>query len=480
MKPSEILLGLMRIPLDFLMGLLAFFLAYQVRTASRPIPGIELPVDLTSFPSLQEYQTFSFISVGILLLLFAINGAYGLKNTKKVGREMVQVAAIASTWLGFIIVYFFIIRAFPFSRLVLIYSWLLAIILISSGRIFIRVIEYVLLKNGIGKRKLLFIGDNTITEQLAHLMKKEPKYRITGVIDNSPVNEASLPYLGKINQLETIVKKYHIEEIIQTKSDLSHNEAADILSFCREHHLSYRFVPGLLAVQQTNVEVEDLNGFPIINLKPTPLDGWGKVIKRGFDIFGSLLGIIILSPIFVAIAIAIKLDSKGHILFRYLDDGSKVKRIGERGKAFSFYKFRTMYPNTHNLRYTELAANNIRKGSPLVKIKNDPRITPVGKWLRKTSFDELPQLLNVLKGEMSLVGPRPHLPEEVAKYQKHHKFVLTIKPGITGLAQISGRSDLDFEEEVQLDTSYIENWSIWLDLKILAKTIFIPFRGYKE
>jgi lipopolysaccharide/colanic/teichoic acid biosynthesis glycosyltransferase len=139
-----------------------------------------------------------------------------------------------------------------------------------------------------------------------------------------------------------------------------------------------------------------------------------------------------------------------------------------------------MIPNSHNLRYSELAHLDTRHGTPMVKIKNDPRITPIGHFLRKTSLDELPQLFNVLRGEMSLVGPRPHLPEEVARYDKHHKFVLTIKPGITGMAQVSGRSDLDFEREVKLDTYYIENWSLLLDLKILIKTILVVFKRYEE
>ncbi|MCC7432050.1 sugar transferase [Candidatus Peregrinibacteria bacterium] len=204
-------------------------------------------------------------------------------------------------------------------------------------------------------------------------------------------------------------------------------------------------------------------------------------MKRSFDFIGAICGIILLSPIMIITAILIKLDDpKGTIIFKFLDDGSRVKRVGQKGRLFNFYKFRSMKPNTHNLRYSELAHLDTRQGTPMVKIKNDPRITKIGSFIRKTSIDELPQLFNVLKGEMSLVGPRPHLPEEVAKYQKHHKFVLTLKPGITGMAQISGRSDLDFEKEVKLDTYYIENWSLLLDLKILIKTILVIFKRYEE
>jgi exopolysaccharide biosynthesis polyprenyl glycosylphosphotransferase len=342
-------------------------------------------------------------------------------------------------------------------------------------------IESFLLSKGIGKKNVLFIGATPITEKLALSMKRDNHYHIAGVIDDQIGKIEHLKSLGKLSELEKIVKKYHIEEVIQTTTNPKQSEdATDILDFCRSYQIGYRFVPDLLAVQSSNIEVETFNGLPIITLKPTPLDGWGRVLKRAFDILGSLAGIIILSPILLIVAILIKIDSKGTILFKYLDDGSRVKRVGEQGKLFNFYKFRTMHPKTHNLRYTELAEQNTRKGTPMVKIKNDPRVTKIGNFLRKTSIDELPQLINVLKGQMSIVGPRPHLPEEVANYEKHHKFVLTIKPGITGLAQISGRSDLDFEKEVRLDSYYIENWSLWLDIKIIFKTFGAVIKGYKE
>jgi exopolysaccharide biosynthesis polyprenyl glycosylphosphotransferase len=480
MKLSEIILGLLKIPVDFVAGVLAFLVAYQIRTKTDLIPGIELPLDITSFPPLNEYYQFSAVAVAVLIILFSANRAYSLKKHIKLSREIGQVFLITATWLMIIIAYFFIIRQFPFSRLALAYSWFLAAIFISLGRSIIKLIEFMLLKANIGKRELLFIGANEITERLALAMKKDIKYSIVGVIDDIPEETGKLKFLGKVNQLQEIIKKHRVGEILQTKSDLSSAQASDILDFCRENHIIYQFVPDLLSIQQTNIEVETLKGIPIINLKPTPLDGWGRVLKRLFDIISSAIGIIIFSPILLITAIVVKLDSKGTIFFKYLDDKSRVKRVGQHGRLFNFYKFRTMHPNTHNLRYTKLAKKDTRKDTPLVKIKDDPRITRVGKFLRKTSIDELPQLFNVLIGNMSLVGPRPHLPEEVEKYEKHHKFVLTIKPGITGLAQISGRSDLDFEEEIQLDTYYIENWSLWKDIKIIFKTFGVLLKGYQE
>jgi exopolysaccharide biosynthesis polyprenyl glycosylphosphotransferase len=480
MKASEILLGLLRIPSDFLMGLLAFSLAYQIRSKTDLILGIQLPLDLTTFPPLPAYIRFSAIATFILMLIFAVNKMYSLQHSIRLAAEIRRTIVLTTAWLMLIITYFFVIREFPFSRLALGYSWVLIILLISAGRISIRLLEQMLLFMNIGKRRVLIIGNNQIANKLVQYLKKDRKIELVGTLDDKSENIANLNTLGKVSELNKIVKKYRIDEIMQTKSDLSEAQSTDILEFCREHHLEYSFVPDLLAVHHTNVNVKTILGIPVIELKPTPLDGWGRVAKRTFDLIGSIIALIALSPIMVVTAIAIKLDSKGTIFFKYLDDGARVKRVGQFGKLFNFYKFRTMYPNTHNLRYTKLAKQNTREGSPLVKIKNDPRVTRVGRFLRKTSLDELPQLFNVIKGEMSLVGPRPHLPEEVAKYNKHHKFVLTIKPGITGMAQVSGRSDLNFEEEIRLDTYYIEHWSLWLDIKILFKTIFILFRGYKE
>jgi exopolysaccharide biosynthesis polyprenyl glycosylphosphotransferase len=221
----------------------------------------------------------------------------------------------------------------------------------------------------------------------------------------------------------------------------------------------------------TQVEIKNLSGVLLFRVKRTTLEGWGSIYKRIFDIVVASLAIIILSPIYILTIIAIKLDSPGPILY-------KNKRVGVAKKMFNVYKFRSMYQdmctdetNTASIELEQkLLAEKNTKSGPLYKIKDDPRVTRLGKFIRRTSIDELPQFFNVLQGTMSLVGPRPHQPREVDKYKQHHKKVLTIKPGITGMAQINGRSDLSFEEEVLYDTFYIENWSIWLDIIILLKT----------
>lgn len=478
MKKSEIIFGLARIPIDFIMTMIAFFWAYHIRQYDDLIPGFYFPVDLVNFPKLEDYFSLSASASVALLLVFGINKMYSLKSTARIGQEIIQVIFLTFAWLMIIIAYYFLTREFFFSRLVLAYVGILSVVFISTGRILIRLIERYACRLGIGQRRILFIGTNMITHKIVQKFKKNPSYDIVGAVNEDGKSiHPKINVLGKINELKEIIKKHDIEEIIQTESNLSEIKAHDIVEFCREHHIAYHFVPDILQIHRTQIDVFNMAEFPLISLKNTPLDGWGKVLKRTFDILLSGALLLVLLPILILMAIGIKLDSNGPILFTQKDDGGQVKRVGKHESLFLFYKFRTMNHKTDSLRYTALAEKNHRKGSPLVKIKNDPRVTHFGYFLRRWSLDELPQLWNVFIGDMSLVGPRAHLPEEVAQYKKHHKFLLCIKPGITGLAQVNGRSDLDFEKEVQLDTYYIENWSLLLDLKILFRTIFVVLEG---
>ncbi len=481
MKKSEIFFGLLKIPTDFVAAILGFLAAYELRLLTEPIPGLAKPIDYSVLPTSTEYFNFSTATALALVGVFAIGKMYSMKSTVHFSKEIRKALVLGTVWVMLIITYFFFTRTFPFSRLGMIYSWAIALLFVIIGRAIIKLLQRMALKMKIGRRRILFIGNNEITRDLIDKLSKNPSYRILGVIDNRKDPRGDFRILGNMSQLEYIAKRRKVEEIIQTHSDISETRSKDILEFCNEHHIEYSFVPDLMEVQRTNIELQTIGAIPLITLRKTPLDGWGKVAKRILDIIGAIVGLILLSPILLVTAIAIKLESKGPILFSKLDNGTPVKRVGQHGHLFPFYKFRSMHDKTHNMRYSdELASQNIRKDSPLVKIKDDPRITKVGRFIRKFSIDELPQLWNVLVGNMSLVGPRPHLPEEVALYKGHHKFVLTIKPGITGLPQTSGRSDLDFETEARLDRFYIENWSILLDIKLIFKTIGILLKGYKE
>jgi len=481
MKRSEIFFGLLKIPTDFIASVLGFLVAYHLRLITEPIPGLAKPIDYTVLPTMKEYSEFSVYAAIALIAVFTIGKLYTMKSKVSFSKELRKVLTLGIVWIMLIITYFFFTRTFPFSRLGMIYSWAIAIMFVIFGRAIIKIIQNITLRFGIGRLRVLFIGNNEVTKDLIAQLSKTSSYNIIGVIDNDKNPIGNYKILGNISQLEYIAKRRNVEEIIQTRSDISETRSKDMLEFCEEHHIEYSFVPDLMEVKRTNIEVATIGAIPLITLRKTPLEGWGKVVKRIMDFSGSSVGLIALSPIMLITAIAIKLDSKGPVIFSHLDDGTPVKRIGQQGRPFRFYKFRSMHPGTHNLRYSkELLERNLRTGSPLVKIKDDPRITRVGRFIRRYSIDELPQLLNVLIGNMSLVGPRPHLPEEVAKYQRHHKFILSIKPGITGMPQTSGRSDLDFETEVRLDRFYIENWSLWLDIKLILKTIGILLKGYKE
>lgn len=479
MKRSEILFGLLRIPMDFAMVLLGFTIGYQLRLKGDFIPKLRLDrLDFNHLPAPDEFLTLVLIFASLLIVVFTFFGLYQFKNTQGFLHELRKVTTYFGVWLLLIMAYFFITREVFFSRLVLGFGAGFTLLFILLARGLLQGIKMLLLKAKIGRRRILLIGTNNISQKLADRIKKDPSYTLIGYLSEGKRQLKGLKKLGTLSDLASVVHAHNVEEVLQASQELTGIQDHEILEFCQEHHLDYHFVPDILDVERSNVEIYPIGDIPLIHLKPTSLDGWGKVLKRSFDLFGSFFGLILLSPLFVLVALAIKLDSPGPVLFTRLDDGSPACRIGQYGKAFKFYKFRTMKNKTHNQRYTNLAKQNIRGEGPLVKIKDDPRITRLGGLLRRLDIDELPQLWNVFKGEMSLVGPRPHLPEEVAKYEKHHKFLLTIKPGMTGLSQIKGRSDLDFESEVRLDTFYIKHWSLLLDLKILLGTLAVIFRGH--
>ncbi len=286
-------------------------------------------------------------------------------------------------------------------------------------------------------------------------------------------------------QLEALFAKQKIDEIVQTNHSITTETNLKLVAFTRLHGVQFSFVPNLFEVQRNVIELNNLKGVPVISLKNTPLDGWGKAMKRSLDIIVSSICLVITSPLFLILAIAIKLDSKGPVIY-------KAERCG-RGKNFQFYKLRSMYAHlsvgekygkdeAKKILEELIQVNSENRSGPLWKIKDDPRVTKVGKFIRRTKLDEIPQFYNVLKGDMSMVGPRPHVPEQVDQYKATNGRVLSIKPGIFGFTQIaqSNWPTLPFEEEIRLDTYYIENWSIWMDLGILIKSFLLLFWDKKS
>lgn len=254
-----------------------------------------------------------------------------------------------------------------------------------------------------------------------------------------------------------------IDEILVVQSDFSREEIQQIFEYARIYGIRYRYVANSFETTKINTEISFLGKLPVIEIKNIGLTPWGRIWKRTFDIIFSITALVILSPIFLVAAILTYLQDKHNPIY-------KSQRVGKNGELFQMYKFRSMVIDAEKEK-KKLLDKNERKDGPLFKIENDPRITAFGKWMRKFDIDELPQLYNVLIGNMSLIGPRPHLPDEVRLYKEYQKRVLTLKPGITGMAQSHGRHENTFDDEVRLDIFYIENWSLLLDIKILFKTI---------
>ncbi|MCK5460119.1 sugar transferase, partial [Candidatus Parcubacteria bacterium] len=414
---------------------------------------------------LKYYLTIVFFVAISWILIFAISGLYSIKLNRRLIDQFYKIFTGCSGGMMLILIVIFFSRELFSSRFIVLAGWIFSVIFVFIGRILIRGIQKIFLKKGIGINNLLIVGDGNVADSIIQLFNKDKSfgYRIAKQIKDIPDD--------LIETMNKIIKKYEISEILQCV-DIGRQKSLDLVDFCHERHLTYKYIPNLFEAQAINVEVWDAAGFPVIELKRTLLDGWRKILKRVFDIIVSAIAIIIFSPIMLITAIAIKLNSKGPVFFT-------CERIGQGGKPFFYFKFRSMIDEAHKMRYDPEFRKNIKdlrgwnKDNPMIKYKGDPRVTKAGKFIRRYSIDELPEFFNVLFGKMSLVGPRPHEPEEVAKYRKRHKKVLTIKPGITGMAQVSGRSDLEFSEEVRLDVYYIENWSFKLDLYILFKTPLI-------
>ena len=460
MKRTELLLTAILLPLDFVLVVLAGITSYHIRFTSQ-LSGI-IPV-VFQMPFSAYIQSLLLIA-GVWLAIFIFAGLYNISQERRLKNELKKVIIACSLGLVSVVVYIFFFRDLFSSRFIVLAGWLLAMLYIGTSRLLISGLRNLLYRHGIGVRQVVIVGNSKTSEVLIKQFSTKARlgYKVVKRLDQFGLEEVA--------ELSKLISYKEVDEIIQADPNLSKAEMLRLYDFADEHHIVFKYVADLLDTKVLRVEVNELAGLPVAEVKKTPLDGWGRILKRLFDLLVSFVLLIVLSPVLVVIAILIKLDSKGPVFFAELDDGQPLQRIGQSGKPFRYLKFRSMLPRSDSLRYTELSDRNLRSDSPLVKIKDDPRVTKVGRFIRRFSLDELPELWLVFLGKMSLVGPRPHLPEEVAKYKSHHKKALTIKPGITGLAQVSGRSDLSFEEEVKLDTYYIEHWSLWLDLIILFKT----------
>lgn len=454
---------------DAIMAGLAFRAAYWVRFELNF--GVFRPDALVSFP---HYQRLVIVLMPILLLVFAVSGLYRKGNLLGGPEEYSLVFRGTTTAMLLVLVAGFAQPELVIARGWLILAWGFSSFLVSFGRFVLRRLVYSLRGHGYFLTPAVIVGANsegaTLASQLAQWATSG--LQVLGFIDghrNPDQLGIEIPILGTQADLDDIIQEHQIEEIIIATSALSRDE---MLSIFRKYGFSsqvnLRMSSGLFEIITTGLNVKEFAYVPLVEVNKVRLTGSDRILKTALDYSIALPGLILISPLMLMIALAVKLSSPGPVIHRR-------RVMGVNGRQFDAFKFRTMYMDGGQILQEdpELSARLAREH----KLKDDPRVTPLGRFLRKYSLDELPQLFNVLRREMSLVGPRMISPAEVEKYDQWGLNLLTVPPGITGLWQTSGRSDVSYHERVRLDMHYIRNWTIWLDLQLLWQTIPVVLKG---
>lgn len=414
-----------------------------------------------------HYTAFLLLYAALVLLLCQSQSLYRTLRSRTGAEESYSVfkAVLIATLLLTAFIYLSGIKTI--SRLVIGYAGVLNVMTLVAWRLWKRRLVLHRAEQGIGTRNTLIIGAGRIGQALASQLDENKLlgYRFKGFLDANHSTDPRL--LGKIEDLSRIARAEFVEEVfitIPSERELVKTVATE----ARRNRLNVKVVPDLYDGLGWDAPIQHVGSFPVMELHWEPIQVLGLFAKRVMDVVISGLGLIVLAPILIAIAIAIRLSSSGPAFYR-------SQRVGKKGRKFVCYKFRTMVLNADAVKH-ELRHLNEREG-PTFKITNDPRITPLGRFLRKYSLDELPQLWNVFTGDMSLVGPRPHPLDDYAQYDLEHLRRLDVKPGITGLWQVKARQDPSFDTNMHLDLEYIEKWNLWVDLTILLKTIPILLRG---
>ncbi len=454
---------------DFLALVGAFSVAYILRVS---ISHRRIATPIRAFNYLETFL----VLLPFFILLFALIGLYNKQIYEQRFKEFGRLFIGCFVGILFVISYGYVARVpiFP-ARLVILYGFILALFFIVLFRNVARASRSLLFRFNKGINNVLIVGDTKISRQLMELLTppEVSGYRVIGVVGGvkHPLkSESSYALFADFNQAIGKVGR-RIHTIIQTELYSDQAKNSRVLTYAQEHHVSYRFVPGNSELFVGNLDVEIFRGIPVIDIHQTALVGWGQVVKRVMDIVLSVVLLIITSPFMLLIALAELVSGGGSILFAQV-------RLTRYDQKFKVYKFRTQYKKYDGttpeeaflmMGRPELAKEYRSNGD---YIPNDPRVTKLGHFLRWTSLDELPQLFNVFRGDISLVGPRALIPEELALYTKRHA-ILSVRSGLTGLAQVSGRRDITFDERRQLDLYYVQNWSLWNDLIILARTVWV-------
>ena len=453
---APLLFTLSLVAMDFLMAGLAFWGGYQLRLRSE----------------YENIQPFSFywgmllVHVIAILIVFFFYRLYHRQRSLSLIDQFYAIFAAASvgTIVAIAFISFFFKNQLDYPRLMMVYVWILTILFSSLGRAIQSRIQLSLQAHGWGEQRILIVGAGEVGRMVMQKIRRSPSlgYQVIGFVDDDIKAKAvqGVPILGRVDDIPELTETQAIAEVIVVMPEATHHEILKVVSKCDRARVAIKVFPNVFQIMATEVSIGDLGGLPLLNVRDTALQGWRLTVKRTMDIAGSAMGLILLSPLMMLLAILIKLESAGPVFYTQ-------ERMGLDGKSFMMLKFRSM------------RANAEAQTGPVWASPNDDRRTRLGAFIRSLSIDELPQLINVIIGDMSLVGPRPERPifveqfkQTIPRYTDRHRE----KAGITGWAQVNGlRGDTSIIERTKYDLWYIENWSLALDFRILIRTIFSIF-----
>lgn len=471
-RPHVTLLPLVRAITDLLLTIAGFIAAYYLRY----IWQIGGDVTAEDFRPLHSFLPLVALLATILLTVYTVRGLYHLPRWTSFLDEASIVMSGALTGFSVLIVLVFYARQFYFSRLIFLYALGIVVFLLLARRLASHALHAWMRARGRWVDRVVVLGAGPAARRIMGALIGQPQlgYEVIGFVEDTPLpadwavatqRAVMRPrHLGAYRDFAEVVRRHDIDEVIVALQPTAHEQLLWALEQCRRLRVPFTLVPDLFELSLDRVEIYQLNGLPLISVKDGGIRGLNFALKRAFDLLLATLFLVLALIPFAIISLLVKLDSPGPLILGQT-------RVGRGGRTFTCYKFRSMFKDADKQKEVLARSEEYSGDRVMFKLRDDPRRTRVGRWLRRTSLDELPQLFNIVKGDMSLVGPRPAVPEEVAKYEPWHRQRLDAMPGLTGLWQVNGRSNLSFDEMVRLDLYYAEHWSLWLDLKILLRTI---------
>jgi exopolysaccharide biosynthesis polyprenyl glycosylphosphotransferase len=450
---------------------LAISAAFYISWYTRYVAEIGPEIEDANFAPYSIYFPLQLWLIGLLVLIFQFAGLYRPRRGIEWFDDIPGI--IRGTALGLMLLFagVALLRYPASSRLTFILVWLFAVVLVVAGRAAVQLVLALLHRRGLGIERVLVVGGNNLGRMIMQSLAARAHlgYRVIGFLDDDRFRDhGRFRYLGGLDDVERVAEDERIDQVIVALPAVSHAAILRIVDHCRRGNVRFKIVPDLYEMSLNRVDVDTVSGIPLIGLKEVRIQGANALTKRTVDIALSALALLFFAPLMALLALLIRLESSGPVIFRH-------ERIGKDGRRFTTYKFRSMRQDAEGLReqLVRMTAGDAR----LFKSRQDPRRTRVGAVMRRWSVDELPQLWNVLVGDMSIVGPRPQIPSEVETYEEWHCKRLAVSPGLTGLWQVSGRSELSFDEMVIYDIHYIQNWSLGLDFRILLRTIPAVLNG---